>query len=208
MDKRQLFATKLSFEEFNLICFLHGGLERLACFEPQRGSKVFLKKLKVHSVLYGHRRYVFKREFLCLERFHGRFHILTSVWMKDHKMCIWNWFFAMRPADLTCLNGSRIQLVLHANCFLGLTCGFLILNKKFQEIKLLICHCSFVNISSKHDRETADLKIFGKTLDGLLSILELRLIKCFFCLCSIELLFIFLFITRHSIFLQRAALFP
>ena len=73
MDKRQLFATKLSFEEFNLICFLHGGLERLACFEPQRGSKVFLKKLKVHSVLYGHRRYVFKREFLCLERFHGRF---------------------------------------------------------------------------------------------------------------------------------------
>ena len=25
---------KLSFEEFNLVCFLHGGLERLACLEP------------------------------------------------------------------------------------------------------------------------------------------------------------------------------
>ena len=25
---------KLSFEKFNLVCFLHGGLERLACLEP------------------------------------------------------------------------------------------------------------------------------------------------------------------------------
>ena len=25
---------KLSFEEFNLVCFLHGGLERLACLQP------------------------------------------------------------------------------------------------------------------------------------------------------------------------------
>ena len=53
------------------------------------------------------------------------------------------------------------------------------------------------NISSKHDRETTDRQIFRKTLDGL----------CF-CTCSIDLLFIFLFITCHSIFWQCAALFP
>ena len=70
VDKRELFAMKLSFEEFNLICFLHGGSERLACFEPTEAAR-FLKKLEVHSVLYGHRKYVFKRKFLCLERFHG-----------------------------------------------------------------------------------------------------------------------------------------
>ena len=63
------------------------------------------------------------------------------------------------------------------------------------------------NISSKHDRESIDRKILRRTLDGLLSILELKLKYCF-CTCSIELLFIFLFITCHSIFLQCAALFP
>ena len=70
----------------------------------------------------------------------GVFYILTSAWKKNHKMCIWNWFFAMCSADWTCVNGSRIQLVLYANCFLGLTYGFF--NKNFQEIKLFICHCS------------------------------------------------------------------
>ena len=45
-------------------------------------------------------------------------------------------FFAMRSADLTWVNGSRIQLVLYANYFLGLTYGFF--NKNFQEIKLFI----------------------------------------------------------------------
>ena len=72
--KPELFAMKLSFEEFNLF-FLPGRLERLACFEPT-GAARFLKKLgklEIHSVLYGHRKYVFKREFLCLQRFHGRF---------------------------------------------------------------------------------------------------------------------------------------
>ena len=162
MDKRELFAMKLSFEEFNLF-FLPGGSERLDCFEPTEAAR-FLKKVEVHSVLYGHRKYVFKREFLCLERFHGRFlHFDLSV----KKMCIWNWFFAMCSADWTCVNGCRIQLVLYANCFLGLTYGFL--KKNFQEIKLFICHCS------KHDRETTDRKIFRKTSDGLFPIPELRL---------------------------------
>ena len=52
VDKPELFAMKLSFEEFNLF-FLTGGSERLACFEPTEAAR-FLKKLEVHSVLYGH----------------------------------------------------------------------------------------------------------------------------------------------------------
>ena len=46
--------------------------ERLTCFEPTEAAR-FLKKLEVHSVLYGHRKYLFRGEFLCLDRFHGRF---------------------------------------------------------------------------------------------------------------------------------------
>ena len=33
-------------------CFLRGGSERLACFEATVAAR-FLKKLEVHSVLYG-----------------------------------------------------------------------------------------------------------------------------------------------------------
>ena len=85
VDKRGLFAMKFSFEEFNLICFPQGGSERLACFEPTKAAR-FLKKLEVHSVLYGHRKYVFKREFLCLDRFDGRFlHLEIGV---KAQMCI------------------------------------------------------------------------------------------------------------------------
>ena len=50
VDKRKLFAMKLSFEEF-----LHGGSECLACFEPTKAVR-FLKTLKVHSVLYDQRK--------------------------------------------------------------------------------------------------------------------------------------------------------
>ena len=63
VDKRELFSMKF----FRGIqpCFLHGGSERLACFEPPEAAR-FLKKLEVHSVLYGQGKYVFKREFLYL----------------------------------------------------------------------------------------------------------------------------------------------
>ena len=38
------FAMKLPFEEFNLICFLPGGSERLIFFEPTKAARL-LKKL-------------------------------------------------------------------------------------------------------------------------------------------------------------------
>ena len=55
------FSLKLSFEEFNLV--LHAGSERLACFEPTEARR-FQKKREVHSVLYGHRKYVLKIIFV------------------------------------------------------------------------------------------------------------------------------------------------
>ena len=76
--------------------------------------------------------------------------------------------------------------------------------KKLSYLSLIFHH----NISSKHDRETTttERRIFRNTSDGLFPILELKL-KCCFCTCSIELLFILVFITCHSRNLQCAALF-
>ena len=76
--------------------------------------------------------------------------------------------------------------------------------KKLSYLSLIFHH----NISSKHDRETTttERRIFRNTSDGLFPILELKLKYCFRT-CSIELLFIFVFITCHSRNLQCAALF-
>ena len=74
-------------------CFLHGGSECLACFEPTKAAR-FLKTLNVHSVLLWLKESTFlKRSFCIYKGFMDVFYILTSVWKKNHKMCIWNWFF-------------------------------------------------------------------------------------------------------------------
>ena len=87
-------------------CFLHGGSERLACFEPTKAAR-FLKTLEVHSVLYDQRRvFVFKKNFWIYKGFMDVFYILTSAWKKNHKMCIWKFFFAMCSTDLTCVNAT------------------------------------------------------------------------------------------------------
>ena len=36
-----------------------------------------------------------KGNFCFYKSFMGVFYILTSAWKKNHKICIWNWFFAM-----------------------------------------------------------------------------------------------------------------
>ena len=48
----------------------------MACFEPAEAARI-LKKLELHFVLYGRGKYVFKREFLYLYRFHGRFKLFV-----------------------------------------------------------------------------------------------------------------------------------
>ena len=55
VDKRKLFAMKLSFEEFNLVFYTADGTLGLACFESTKAPR-FLKTLEVHSVLYDQRK--------------------------------------------------------------------------------------------------------------------------------------------------------
>ena len=124
------------------------------------------------------------------------FYILTSAWKKNHKMCIWNWFFyhvldrfnLRERNDLTCLTPI---------VFLGLTDG--VLNKNFQEIKLFICHCSFITLAQK---TTMRLQIvrFLETFRRALSWIKTEVL--FLYMFRIELLFIFSFITCHSRILQ------
>ena len=101
----------------------------------------------------------------------------------------------MCATDLTCVN-TTIWLVLR-DCFLGLTYGFL--NKNFQEIKLFICHCSFITLAQK---TTMRLQIvrFLETFRRALSWIKTEVL--FLYMFRIELLFIFSFITCHSRILQ------
>ena len=85
----------------------------------------------------------------------------------------------------------------YANCFLGLSYGFL--NKHFQEIKLFICHCSFITLAQK---TTMRLQIvrFLETFRRALSWIKTEVL--FLYMFRIEMLLIFSFITCHSRILQ------
>ena len=62
-----------------VLVFLHGGSERLACFELTEPAR-FLKTLEVHSVLYDQRKVRFlKRNFCTYKGFMDVFYILTSA---------------------------------------------------------------------------------------------------------------------------------
>ena len=79
----------------------------------------------------------------------------------------------------------------------GLTYGFL--NKNFQEIKLFICHCSFITLAQK---TTMRLQIvrFLETFRRALSWIKTEVL--FLYMFRIEMLLIFSFITCHSRILQ------
>ena len=79
----------------------------------------------------------------------------------------------------------------------GLTYGFL--NKNFQEIKLFICHCSFITLAQK---TTMRLQIvrFLETFRRALSWIKTEVL--FLYMFPIEMLLIFSFITCHSRILQ------
>ena len=65
VDKRELFALKFSFEEFNLV-FFKADQTRLACFEPTEAARYILYSMVIESAFL-------KGNFVCLERFHGCF---------------------------------------------------------------------------------------------------------------------------------------
>ena len=118
-------------------------------------------------------------------------------------------FFAMRSADLT-WDRQRIKGPVGVIRKLLFRIDLWVFIKNLQEIKLFICHFSFISLAQntieKHETTTTERRIFRNTSDGLFPILELKL-KCCFCTCSIKLLFILVFITCHSRILQCAALF-
>ena len=54
VDKTKAFRYEIVFRGIQP-CFLHGGSERLACFEPTKAAR-FLKTHEVHSVPYDQRK--------------------------------------------------------------------------------------------------------------------------------------------------------
>ena len=109
VDKWKLFVMKLSFEKFKLVFFT---AERLVLSQSrQRG---FLRNLRY--ILYS---MVKKCSFL-KGNFHGRFPHFSTFWLrrerKTTKFARFEIDFmlhhAMCSADVTCVNGSTVQLVL------------------------------------------------------------------------------------------------
>ena len=71
VDKRKLFAMKLSFEEFNLVFYTADRSAWLVLNQPrQRG---FWRHLRYIPYSMIKEKYACKKEFLYLKRFHGRF---------------------------------------------------------------------------------------------------------------------------------------
>ena len=104
VDKRKLFAMKLSLEEFNLVLCTADRSAWLVLNQPrQRG---FWRHLRYIPYSMIKEKYVLKGNFCIYKGFMNVFYILTSAWKKKHKMCIWNWFFAMCSTDLTCVNAT------------------------------------------------------------------------------------------------------
>ena len=129
----------------NSTLFSSRRIRELGLFWTNRGSEVSEETWDTFCTLWSRKVRLLK----------GIFVFIKVSWMfstfrhwRDRKArkCAFEMdFFAMRSAALTWVNGSRIQLALYANCFLGLTYGFF--NKNFQEIKLFICHFSFITLA-------------------------------------------------------------
>ena len=74
------------------------------------------------------------------------------------------------------------------------------LNKKFQEIKLIICYCSFIITLVQKTTMRLQIVRFLETFRRVLSWIKTEVL--FLYMFRIELLFIFSFITCHSRILQ------
>ena len=105
---------KLSFEEFNLV------FSRRAAWLVLNPTKAatFLKKLHGYILFSVAKESKFLKGNFCIYKgFMDVFYVLTLTLKRNHKMCpdlklIFMLNFAMCSADLTCVNGSMIQLVL------------------------------------------------------------------------------------------------
>ena len=104
VDKRKLFAMGLSFWEFNPVFYTAD--QRAWLVLNQQGSEVSEDTLGTFRTLWSKKSTFLKGNFCIYKGFMDVFYILTSAWKKNHKMCIWNWFFAMYSTDLTCVNAT------------------------------------------------------------------------------------------------------
>ena len=86
VDKRKLFAMKLSFEEFNLVSTRRIGA--LGLFWTNQGSEVSEDTWGTFRTLWSKKSTFLKRSFCIYKGFMDVFYILTSAWKKNHKMCI------------------------------------------------------------------------------------------------------------------------
>ena len=84
-------------------CFLRIGA--LGLFWTNKAAR-FLKTLRYIPYSMIKKSTFLKGNFLYFKGFMVVFYILTSVWKKNHKMCIWNCFFAMCSTDLTRVNAT------------------------------------------------------------------------------------------------------
>ena len=80
-------------------CFLHGGSEHLACFEPTKAAR-FLKTFEVHSVLGDQRKARFIKVSWTFSTFWHRRERKTT------KCAFEIDFFTMCSTDLTCVNAT------------------------------------------------------------------------------------------------------
>ena len=110
VDKRKLFAMKFSFEEFNLVSTRR--LVALGLYWTNQGSEDSEETWGTFCTLWSRNCTFLKEDFCIYKGFMDVCNILTSAWKKNHKMCIWNWFFAMCSVDLTYVNRSTILLLL------------------------------------------------------------------------------------------------
>ena len=88
----------------------------LSLFWTKQGREVSEDTWGTLHTLWSKKSTFLKRNFCIYKGFKDVFYILTWAWKKNHRMCIWNCFFAMGSTDLTCLN-TTINLS-YANCFL------------------------------------------------------------------------------------------
>ena len=92
VDKRKLFAMTLSFEKFNLVFPTVDRSTWLVLNQPRQRC-VSENTWATFRTLWSKKSTFLKRNFCIYKGFMDAFYIMTSAWKKNHKMCIWNWFF-------------------------------------------------------------------------------------------------------------------
>ena len=83
----------------------------LSLFWTKQGREVSEDTWGTLHTLWSKKSTFLKRNFCIYKGFMDAFYIMTSAWKKNHKMCIWNWFFyhvldrfkLRERNDLTCL---------------------------------------------------------------------------------------------------------